>query len=69
VRCYKLENFKGALAFTNQIGELAEAQQHHPEILSEWGKVTISWWTHKINDLHRNDFIMAAKTEDVANGR
>lgn len=69
VRCYKFENFKEALAFTNQIGELAEAQQHHPEILTEWGKVTISWWTHKINGLHRNDFIMAAKTEEVTNGR
>jgi 4a-hydroxytetrahydrobiopterin dehydratase len=68
VRCYKFENFKEALVFTNHIGELAEAQQHHPEILTEWGKVTISWWTHKINGLHRNDFIMAAKTEDIANG-
>lgn len=68
VRCYKFENFKESLAFTNQIGELAEAQQHHPEILTEWGKVTISWWTHKIKGLHRNDFILAAKTEDIANG-
>jgi pterin-4a-carbinolamine dehydratase len=43
-------------------GELAEAEGHHPAILTEWGKVTVTWWTHKIKGLHRNDFIMAAKT-------
>ena len=45
------------------IAELAEAEGHHPALLTEWGKVTVSWWTHKIRGLHRNDFIMAAKTD------
>ncbi len=60
---FKLKNFRLALDFTNRIGELAEAEDHHPAILTEWGKVTVTWWTHKIKGLHRNDFIMAAKTD------
>jgi 4a-hydroxytetrahydrobiopterin dehydratase len=62
-RTYKFKNFSQALAFTNQVGGLAEAEGHHPAILTEWGKVTVTWWTHKIKGLHRNDFIMAAKTD------
>ncbi|HCH33549.1 MAG TPA: 4a-hydroxytetrahydrobiopterin dehydratase [Oceanospirillaceae bacterium] len=62
-RQYKFKNFKLALAFTNQLGELAETVFHHPAILTEWGKVTVTWWTHTIDGLHRNDFIMAAKTD------
>ena len=62
-RVYKFSNFAKALAFTNQIGEIAEAQGHHPALLTEWGKVTVTWWTHAINGLHHNDFIMAAKTD------
>ena len=65
-RCYPFKNFAEALAFTNRVGELAEAQKHHPELITEWGKVTVSWWTHKIKGLHRNDFIMASKTDAVA---
>lgn len=63
VRVYKFSNFVEALAFTNRLGELAESVQHHPRIVVEWGKVEVSWWTHKINGLHRNDFIMAARTD------
>ena len=62
-RTYKFRNFAEALAFSNRVGELAEAQGHHPAILTEWGKVTVQWWTHKIKGLHRNDLIMAAKTD------
>ncbi|MFG0833381.1 4a-hydroxytetrahydrobiopterin dehydratase [Aeromonas bivalvium] len=62
-REFTFGNFKEALAFTNRVGELAEAEFHHPGILTEWGKVTVSWWTHKIHGLHRNDFIMAARTD------
>ena len=47
---------------------LAEAEGHHPALLTEWGRVTVTWWTHKIRGLHRNDFIMAAKTEMLAIG-
>jgi 4a-hydroxytetrahydrobiopterin dehydratase len=63
-RLFKFDNFAKALAFTNQIGEIAEDEGHHPKLVTEWGKVTVTWWTHKIGGLHRNDFIMAAKTDD-----
>jgi len=62
-REFRFANFVDALAFTNRIGELAESEGHHPALLTEWGKVTVSWWTHKIKGLHRNDFICAAKTD------
>jgi 4a-hydroxytetrahydrobiopterin dehydratase len=62
-RTFKFPNFLGALAFTNRVGELAEAEGHHPALLTEWGKVRVSWWSHKIRGLHRNDFIMSAKTD------
>jgi 4a-hydroxytetrahydrobiopterin dehydratase len=65
VKEFKFDSFVHALAFTNKIGELAEEEGHHPALLTEWGKVTVSWWTHKIGGLHRNDFIMAAKTDQV----
>ena len=62
---FKFKNFAEALMFTNKIGEIAEAEGHHPALLTEWGRVTVSWWTHKIRGLHRNDFIMAAKTDNL----
>lgn len=65
VKQFKFSNFIEALAFTNQVGELAESQDHHPAILTEWGQVEVSWWSHKIKGLHRNDFIMAAHTDAV----
>ncbi len=65
-RVFTFGDFAQALAFTNRVGELAEEQQHHPAILTEWGRVTVTWWTHKIRGLHRNDFIMAAKTDTLA---
>lgn len=64
-RSFKLKNFARALAFTNQVGELAEEWDHHPAITTEFGRVTVNWWTHKIGGLHRNDFIMAAKTDEL----
>ena len=65
---YRFKNFQQALAFTNAVGKLAEAVGHHPALLTEWGKVTVTWWTHAINGLHQNDFVMAAKTDEVAVG-
>ncbi|MGQ4275971.1 4a-hydroxytetrahydrobiopterin dehydratase [Pseudidiomarina sp. E22-M8] len=62
-REFKFKNFKQALAFTNKIGDIAEAEAHHPTLVTEWGKVTVTWWTHSINGLHKNDFIMAARTD------
>ena len=58
-------NFADALGFKDQVGALAEAEGHHPALLSEWGRVTVTWWTHKIRGLHRNDFVMAAKTDEL----
>src|SRR5712692_2984059 len=65
-RVFHFPNFADALAFTNRVGALAEEAAHHPALLTEWGRVTVTWWTHKIRGLHRNDFIMAAKTDALA---
>lgn len=67
-RIFHFPSFADALAFTNRVGALAEAEGHHPALLTEWGRVTVTWWTHKIRGLHRNDFIMAAKTDVLATG-
>ncbi|MBV8362118.1 MAG: 4a-hydroxytetrahydrobiopterin dehydratase [Deltaproteobacteria bacterium] len=64
-RVFRFSNFAQALNFTNRVGALAEEEGHHPAILTEWGKVTISLWTHKIRGLHRNDFVMAAKIDSL----
>ena len=64
-RAFRFSDFAGALAFTNRVGALAEEEGHHPALLTEWGRVTVTWWTHKIHGLHRNDFVMAAKTDSI----
>ena len=65
IRSYPFADFRAALVFTNKVGVIAEEEGHHPALLTEWGKVTVSWWTHKIRGLHINDFIMAAKTDTL----
>ena len=67
-RAFKFKNFAQALAFTNRVGGLAEEEGHHPALLTEWGQVTVTWWTHKVRGLHRNDFVMAAKTGALYSG-
>ncbi|MCC1495749.1 4a-hydroxytetrahydrobiopterin dehydratase [Alcanivorax sp. 1008] len=62
-RQFSFTDFAAAMAFTEQVAELAESLGHHPALLTEWGKVTVTWWTHKIGGLHRNDFICAARTD------
>ena len=64
-RVFKFKNFAQALEFTNKVGAAAEVENHHPLLITEWGKVTVNWWTHKISGLHQNDFIMAAKTDEI----
>jgi 4a-hydroxytetrahydrobiopterin dehydratase len=64
-RIFRFDDFAQALAFTNALGELAEEEDHHPALLTEWGRTTVTWWTHKIKGLHRNDFIMAAKADEL----
>ena len=61
-RVFSFDDFAQALEFTNRVGALAEEEGHHPALLTEWGRTTVTWWTHKIRGLHRNDFVMAAKT-------
>ncbi len=65
-RTFKFKNFKQALDFVNKTGELAEAEGHHPDITFGWGYATVSLHTHKIGGLHENDFIMAAKINELA---
>ena len=64
-RIFKFKNFVEALAFTNQIGTIAETEDHHPMLITEYGRVTIHWWTHVVKGLHKNDFIMAARTDQI----
>jgi 4a-hydroxytetrahydrobiopterin dehydratase len=65
MREFSFKNFEQAMAFSNRVGDIAEAADHHPAILTEWGKVTVTWWSHKIRGLHRNDLIMAARTDEA----
>ncbi len=66
-RLFKLKNFAKALEFTNKVGDLAEAEDHHPVIVLEYGKVAVSWWSHEIGGLHKNDFVLAARTDAAFN--
>ena len=65
VRVFRFKDFKSALAFTNDVGAVAEAEGHHPVIELTWGRVTVTLWTHKISGLSENDFILAAKIEEI----
>ena len=64
-RRFSFPDFQHALDFTVRLGALAEEEGHHPRLVTEWGGVTVTWWTHKIRDLHRNDFVMAAKSDTL----
>jgi 4a-hydroxytetrahydrobiopterin dehydratase len=64
-RTYSFNNYAQAVTFTNQVAEMADLEDHHPALLLEWGKVTVTWWSHKIRGLHKNDFICAAKTDEL----
>ena len=66
-RTYNFNNFMEAMSFSNKIANVAEEENHHPTIVTEWGKVTVSWWSHIIKGVHLNDFIMASKTEVLFN--
>jgi 4a-hydroxytetrahydrobiopterin dehydratase len=64
-RVFAFKNFKDAISFTDRVGAAAETEGHHPRLTTEWGRVAVTWWTHKIRNLHKNDFIMAAKTDAI----
>ncbi len=65
-KTFTFPDFREALKFVNRVGELAEEQGHHPDLLLAWGKVEITIWTHKINGLTESDFILAAKIDQLA---
>ena len=65
-REFMFKTFAEAFQFASKVAELADQQDHHPKLIIEWGKVSIFWWTHSINGLHMNDFVMAAKTDALA---
>jgi 4a-hydroxytetrahydrobiopterin dehydratase len=67
-RVFRFPEYPAAVEFTRRVAEIAEQEGHHPAILLEWGRVTVSWWTHAIGGLHRNDFIMAARTDALRKG-
>jgi 4a-hydroxytetrahydrobiopterin dehydratase len=67
-RSYSVADFATALALANRIGAIADAVDHHPALLVEWGRLTVSWWTHAIGGLHRNDFVLAARCDAIAGG-
>jgi 4a-hydroxytetrahydrobiopterin dehydratase len=65
-RTFEFSSYRETIDFVNKVADLAEEQGHHPDMLVEYGRATVSWWTHKIGGLHENDFIMAAKTDRLA---
>lgn len=67
-RSFKFKDFAQALEFTNRVARVAETQDHHPQIITEWGRATVIWWTHTVKGLSENDFIMAAKTDALLSG-
>lgn len=67
-KVFTFKDFDHALIFTNKVAQVANKEDHHPALLTEWGKVTVTWWTHKIKGLSLNDFIMAAKTDALNKG-
>ena len=63
---FSFTNYSDSVRFSNKVAEMAEQENHHPQIILEWGKVTVIWWSHKIKGLHKNDFICAAKTNNIS---
>jgi 4a-hydroxytetrahydrobiopterin dehydratase len=63
-RAFDFSSFAEALDFTNRVGQIAEEERHHPVVTLMWGRATVTWYAHRINGLHKNDFIMAAKTDE-----
>ena len=64
-RVYRLKNWDRSIRFANEVARIADEEDHHPSLLIEFGRVTVSWFTLVVKDLHRNDFIMAAKTDQL----
>ena len=67
-RTYEVHSFAAALQLTNRVGELAETIGHHPQLVTEWGRVTVKWWSHKIRGLHELDFALAKRCDSLVEG-
>ena len=63
---FNFSSYSDSKDFTNKVADMADQEDHHPQIILEWGKVTVIWWSHKIKGLHKNDFICAAKTNSIS---
>ena len=63
---FNFSSYSDSKNFTNKVADMAGQEDHHPQIILEWGKVTVIWWSHKIKGLHKNDFICAAKTNKIS---
>ena len=63
---FSFSNYSDSVDFSNKVADMADKENHHPQIILEWGKVTVIWWSHKIKGLHKNDFICAAKTNKIS---
>jgi 4a-hydroxytetrahydrobiopterin dehydratase len=68
-RTFRFRTYADTIAFVNRVAAAADEQEHHPAMLVEWGRVTVRWWTHTIRNLHRNDYIMAARTDQLYEGK
>ena len=66
-KIFSFSSYKESVDFSNKVAKMADIEDHHPTITLEWGKVTVVWWSHKIKGLHKNDFICAAKTDQLNN--
>jgi 4a-hydroxytetrahydrobiopterin dehydratase len=64
-RVFNFSDYQSAVNFSNDVAKMADLEDHHPQIVLEWGKVTVVWWSHKIQGLHKNDFICASKTDNL----
>ena len=65
VKTFQFSNYVQTLEFVNLIADLSENEDHHPKITIEWGQVCLEWWSHKIKGLHMNDFVCAAKSDEL----
>ena len=63
---FSFSDYSDSVDFLNKVADMADKEDHHPQIILEWGKVTVFWWSHKIKGLHKNDFICAAKTNKIS---
>ena len=64
-KIFSFPDYQSGVNFLNAVATMADQEDHHPELVLEWGKVTVIWWSHKIKGLHKNDFICASKTDNL----